>query len=155
MIIQQTGDVMVAIHEDCRFTLTTEGVVLDVRDETYSVAWPAMIPNGRFIYYRFQMNPHRLNLFGTVEMSIPTLRFIYCQGMLKVEVRKEGIYLFKKVEGEWDFITLLPKQLMQDRSQGAPCKRIISFMNNLRRLRRLSRMRRAVVDETDALNYAA
>jgi len=133
------------------FDLMPSGMVMsNGGGEEWNFSWAVLIPIARVIYYRYQLNPHRLFDLEEVVMKIPPMKFLFHGGKIRAEVRENGVYLSVE-EGapdDWVVLGIIPRSVLQDRGLGAPCKRVISFMNSLRRKRRVARQGREDMDST-------
>ncbi len=141
MNIQLDGNytLMTIEYNGLSFHLSPQGLVISYADYEIGFNWQSVIPIGRYIYWRYQLNPRRLYYFGRIKLKIPPSK-ILMGNELKLKVEEEGITFFKKnEEGEWECIGSFPRSVIEDRSKSSVTRQLASYMNGLRKIRKEAR----------------
>jgi hypothetical protein len=137
-----------------QFTLSPDGVRVERGLFTYHFRWDALIPVGRLIHQRYQLNKQRLYDSSRLLIEIHPMIFRFFNNEVCVEVSELGVAIrVRECDGEPDYTDwgLIPRKVLQDRSIKSPSKRITTYMNLLKRQRKNARKHEACNDETTML----
>lgn len=132
-------------YQEMGFDLAPTGLTICWDGMEIPLNWHVVIPVCRVIYYRYQLNPKRLYALGEVTFNLPPLKFSFLRDSFRIEADDDGVHLFVKedeIDNQWTVIGSIPRSVFEDRTQGSPCKKLIVYMNNLKKHRRKLRQER-------------